>query len=433
MLSAEHSGAALPARRFWRAYGADSVPGAQRLHRALLAHIADAVGEIKGPPAAALLRTAGVEMLHTVIDARDLGPLRDFVLDRLRDDLLALAVSVGRSVMGWDGEFYVDDYLILRVNLPYEVARAADGATENPGIGRLSPSVRDAAAQRRVKDPVYDPKAYHRGHPPAAWAHGPHVDSWSGHSQDGLNVWWAMCDVPAEAGMVLYPELAGAQLACDPRTLYLQPGYRLPAPTFVPLAAGEMLVFDPEILHGTHLNVTPRTRVAVSLRLNAHQPTFEPACFYAREFWRRASDIEAGPNDAVLHLKREEHLAPSAACAPAPPTPLRTLDLSACGDAASVELGSSAALAEGERMVAVLRDRRVLIVRSAGELSAFDAACPHYGVDLADGAASGGAIHCPGCVVRFDLRTGCSPSPSLALTRYTVREDGGTMVLDLGR
>jgi hypothetical protein len=102
--------------------------------------------------------------------------------------------------------------LILRINFPYEVARKASAAAENPGIGRISVALRDVAKARRVTDPVYDPKGYHKGHPPAAWAHGPHIDSWAGHSKDGLNIWWAIGPVPAEAGMVLYPELAGKTL-----------------------------------------------------------------------------------------------------------------------------------------------------------------------------------------------------------------------------
>jgi nitrite reductase/ring-hydroxylating ferredoxin subunit len=430
-LSSQHLERSPATAGFCRTYGADAVEGARPLHQRVLAEIVAAVEDLKGTEAARILRSSGVEMLHTVIDPLDLGPLRDRVLDRLRNELLRMAVNVGRSVMGWDGEFYVDDYIILRLNLPYDTARNADAAAENPGIGRLSPSVRAAAAQRKVKDAVYDPKSYHRGHSPAAWAHGAHVDSWSGHSKDGLNLWWAMCDVPGEAGMVVYPELAGAQLPSDPRTLYLRSGYQLPPPTFVPLAAGEMLIFDPEILHGSHLNVTPRTRVAVSMRLNARRPSFDPACFYAREFWRRASDVERGA-DEVLHLKREEHLAERAPSCPAPPIAVRTVSATHAAGASAVALGPSSSVAEGERIVAALPGRRVVVLRTCGRLAAFDAACPHYGVDLADGGTRAGAIHCPGCAVRFDVETGRSASPCLTLRRYPIREDGGTMVLDLG-
>ena len=418
--------------RTWRTYAPGALAGTGALHRRIVTDLIAAVAEMKGAQAAQRLRAAGIEFLHTVIDPLDIGPLRDRVLEPLRGELLKLALTVGRSALGWADEFYVDDYVVLRINLPYDVAKAADGAAENPGIGRVSPSMRAAADARRVKDPVYDPRAYHRGHPPAAWAHGPHVDSWTGHSRDGSNVWWAICDVPAEAGMVLYPELAGETLPCDRSTLYLQRGYPLPPPTYVPLAAGEMLVFDPEILHGTHLNVTERTRVAVSLRLNARRPVFDPDCFYAREFWHAAADIAAGRLDTVLHLKREDHLA-AATTAPAlaPRTALATVQAQPDAAGRFVTVGPSALVGEGERIVVVLPGRRVLLSRRDGALFALDAACPHYGLDLADGGARGATVYCPGCAVGFDLATGRSASPSLALTTFAVREDGGTIVLDL--
>ncbi len=418
------------ARGTLRTYAPGALAGAEPLHQRIVAGIVDAVAEIAGPGAAQRLRSTGVEMLHTAIDPLDVAPLRDRVLEPLRADLLKLAVTVGRS-LGWEDEFYVDDYVVLRINLPYEVAKHADGAAENPGIGRLSPAMRATAAARRVQDPVYDPRAYHNGYPPAAWAHGPHVDSWTGHSRDGLNLWWAICDVPAEAGMVLYPELAGAALACDPATLYVQRGYALPPPTHVPLAAGEMLVFDPEILHGTHLNVTDRTRVAVSLRVNARKPVFDPGCFYAREFWRRAGDIAAGELDTVLHLKREDNLAAAAAAPAAPPrAALATVETRPAPDDRFVTVGPSSLVGEAERIVAVLPERRVMLGRRNGALFAVDATCPHYGLDLADGGARGEVVYCPGCAVGFDVATGRSASPGLALTTFAVREDGGTIVLD---
>src|SRR4029450_11063352 len=268
--------------------------------------IVNAAAELKAPDAVARLRHDGGQRLHDVIDAREVTPLRDRVLDALRAPLLEMAVAVGRRVLGWKGDFYVDDYLILRVNFPFEVARGSDRGAENPGVGRLGASVPDLFKARKTIDPVYDPKSYHRNLPPAAWAHGPHCDSWAGHSRDGRNIWWGIGPVPADAGMVLYPELADLDLPPDPRTLYLKAGVALPAPTALPLDAGEMLVFDPEVLHGTHLNTTGETRVAVSMRLNASRPLFDPGCFYAREFWRRAADIEAGVA-RVLHLPPGEN------------------------------------------------------------------------------------------------------------------------------
>jgi len=337
---------------------------------------------------------------------------------------------VGRDALGWGHDFYVDDYLILRINFPYAVARLAAATGENPGIGRVSPGVRAAAAARRVKDPLYDPKAYHRDHPPPSWAHGPHLDSWAGHSRDGFNIWWAICDVPSEAGMVLYPQLADTPLACDRRSLYIAAGHRLPPPTFAPLAAGEMLVFDPEILHGTHLNVTDKTRVAVSLRLNAGQPTFDPASFYAREFWRTAGDIEAGRFDVVRHLKREDHLA-SDALPPVPPPPPRGSSAPIAVGEGRVRVALAEPLATGDRLSLALGDRRVLLIRTEEGLRASDGLCPHYGLELEDGGVRGDRLHCPGCAVAFDMTTGRSTCADLALRIYAVCETPNGVVIDL--
>jgi nitrite reductase/ring-hydroxylating ferredoxin subunit len=399
------------------------------LYDRVVAEILAAVADLKGSDAVERLG-GDLRRLHHVIEVGDVGALRDRVIEALRPDLLDLAVRVGRQTLGWSHDFHVDDYLILRVNFPYEVARRATAPAENPGIGRVSPAVRAIAASRRVKDPVYDPQGYHRDHPPPAWAHGPHLDSWAGHSHDGVNIWWAISDVPPQAGMVLYPQLAGTPLACDRRSLYLAAGHPLPPPTFTPLAAGQMLIFNPEVLHGTHLNVTDQTRVAISLRLNAAQPTFDPASFYAREFWRRASDIESGRLDAVLHLKREDHFAPDAP-PPVKPPAARQDVRARTRDDGTATIALDPPLALGQRVGVDLGERRVLLTRTASGLRATDANCPHYGLDLMDGGLDGDQLHCPGCALAFDLETGRSACGDLRLKTYGVVETAAGISLDL--
>ena len=410
-----------------------TLDGLEPLHACIVAEILGSVAALKGREAAERLRSEGLGALHHVVGVAEIGQIRDWVLETLRHDLLLMAVKVGRSVLGWRHDFCVDDYLILRINLPYETARRSSEAAENPGIGRVSPAVREIAAARRVRDPIYDPHDYHRGHPPAAWAHGPHIDSWAGHSRSGVNIWWAIGDVPAEAGMVLYPEIDTTTLACDRRTQYLQAGQPLPPPTYQPLTAGQMLVFDPEILHGTHLNVTDQTRVAVSLRLNADSPTFDPATFYAREFWRMASNIEAGDMRTVAHIKREENLGPLRAPVTAPTARHRVVDLSHDIWSGSLAVAPSISLAEGERLVMATAERRVMLMRRGGALTAFDASCPHYGVDLMDGGDLSGRLYCPACAVSFNLDTGRSACESLSLTMHQARDQDGMIVLELLR
>jgi nitrite reductase/ring-hydroxylating ferredoxin subunit len=393
--------------------------------------IIEVVSRMKGDAAAQMLRQHGIQHLHKVIDAKDFGPLRDQVLERLRQPLFAMAVAVGREFLGWKSDFYIDDYIVLRINFPFEVARRSDASTENPGTGRLSPSVRAAYKARMVIDPVFDPKFYHGNNPPAAWAHGPHRDSWTGHSRDGRNIWLAIGDVPAEAGMVLYPETNEDDLRCDPRSFYLAPGCPLPLPTFLPLKAGEMLVFDPEVLHGTHLNTTNSTRVAISLRLNTAKPTFDPSCFYAREFWRLASDIEQG-KDEVHFLRREDNLGPvlirqQGKPRAALPRILGTLDSAANVLRGTLDKKSTSA----SRVIVEAAPYRIMVVRVINGLKAYEAVCPHNGADLADGGCDDSKMYCPACALGFDLQTGKSSCASLSLRHYEAREDSGTIEIRL--
>ncbi len=412
------------------------------LHRTLVQDIITVAGDIAGAAAGARLSANGIEDLHNVIGAVEITEVREHIIECHRDALLALAVAVGRRFLHWESEFYIDDYIILRVNFPYEIARHAAEQAENPGIGRLSPEVRALAAARRVKDAVYNPRSYHRGHPPAAWAHGPHIDSWAGHSLGGVNLWWAISDVPARAGMVFYPASAigdavnGAAPApvCDPTSLYLAANQQLPPPHYAQLCAGEMLVFDPEMLHGTHLNLSGQTRLAISLRLNARQPQFDPGCFYAREFWHRASDIELSGPRKVIHLAREDHLAPVPA-APRqdaiPAAPRRGIIHAREDGHGFAALPYGFDIAPNLRAVVRLGTRDLLILWHGGLRIAIDAHCPHYGIGLADGGIAGDEIFCPGCAVGFDLSRGCSAAPSLAIKIYPVVQHNGRLEISI--
>lgn len=395
--------------------------------------VIEEAGRIGGAEAESVVRSEGLGLLHEVMPASKIGALRDAVMPRVREELLRATCRVAREVLGLEGEFFVDDYTILRVNYPFEIAIQASREAENPGIGRMSETVKGAARARKVVDPIYDPRGYHRDQPPASWAHGPHLDTWTGHSRDGVNLWWAISDVLEENSMFFYPELFGRPMTADPRSLYLAEGQVLPEPTPFPLRAGSMLVFNPEVLHGTHLNVSGRTRVAASTRINARTPQFDPACFYAREFWHRGSRIEAGEPDVVEQFPREEHLGPAlppASGKPLPPRSPRVVEASLSPEAWTdvCELGD---LAGGQKLLVESGDERIMVVQTSRGVRAIGALCPHLGTSLMDGCHDDHSIHCPAHAMRFSLDTGHSSSPILRLLVADVRLDGDRVSLRL--
>jgi nitrite reductase/ring-hydroxylating ferredoxin subunit len=386
----------------------------------------EGVAALQGADALRVIEQRGLQALHEVLPPEQIGALRDYVMPKVRPDLLTLAARIGRRLLGMTEEFFVDDYTILRINYPYLAALQAPSFAENPGIGRTG----GANGATRTIDPVYDPKGFHNHEPPPAWAHGPHQDTWTGHSRFGVNLWWAVDDVPEECSMVFYPETFGRPFAPDPRSLYLKAGQPLPKPTKMALRRGEMLIFNPEMLHGTHLNTANRTRLALSTRLNASRPTFDPNCFYAREFWHSSTNLEADRYDQILRFPRADNLRSDADPIPAPietHPPATRIKSSGVGWQPVCE---STRVGAGQK--AVLRSEGhddILLMRGERSLHAVQSRCAHLDIGLADGFHDDEKIWCPVHAVAFSLEDGRSSCPALTLRTYAVREEQGTVWL----
>ena len=80
-----------------------------------------------------------------------------------------------------------------------------------------------------------------------------------------------------------------------------------------------------------------------------------------------------------------------------------------------------------------LGGRAVAVARlPGGTLAAFGALCPHQQADLALGILEPGALACGDHLWRFDLATGrCTNIPGARLPLYTVREEGGAILVEL--
>jgi NADPH-dependent 2,4-dienoyl-CoA reductase/sulfur reductase-like enzyme/nitrite reductase/ring-hydroxylating ferredoxin subunit len=76
---------------------------------------------------------------------------------------------------------------------------------------------------------------------------------------------------------------------------------------------------------------------------------------------------------------------------------------------------------------------KVLFVRDAAGVRAFQAKCPHLGAPLAKGEICGGRLYCPWHKAAFSLADGALEEPPAldALTRYPVRIEGGEAVATL--
>src|SRR5215207_4341913 len=80
----------------------------EKIVAATRALIEEGVERLQGSGARRDLAVRGLWALHEVLPAEQIGPLRDFVMTRLRPGLLSFACLVGRKFLAIEGEFFID-------------------------------------------------------------------------------------------------------------------------------------------------------------------------------------------------------------------------------------------------------------------------------------------------------------------------------------
>jgi len=97
-----------------------------------------------------------------------------------------------------------------------------------------------------------------------------------------------------------------------------------------------------------------------------------------------------------------------------------------------VPVGSADQLAAGQRRLAFVDGRSVVLFNVEGKIHAIENSCPHNGASLASGQLDGHILQCPAHGLRFDLRTGRMPGAAAGLCVKTypiVTDDDGSLVL----
>lgn len=405
----------------------------------------DGIEELEGPGCRGAVAQAGLHRMHDFFPASKVRPLMSYVGDAIPKELYAWTVRAAKEHLGLSDEFFVDHLIVVRVHYPFAVAskvksvsgKGADRPSKR-GLARRMPMAIARRGRRALArllglaaaptGPAFNPARYHRNLPKEAWSHGPHLDTWYGHSFDGINVWWAIDGVNEDDTVILYPEMFGRPVRFEQENMYLSPGIPLPKPTKVVVKPGEALFFNPEMLHGTQVNISDETRVVISTRINPGKPTFEPYTTHGYyEQWYSSRDIERGSFKLLRFQGRSNTGSES------PKELTSRLDQrrsvthvpAALTNDGPVDVCDSASLAVGETLLAVFENAQVLIVRRAEELKAFDARCAHVGINLIDGFHDEDYLYCPGHGIAYSLDDGTSKCPDFWLREYQCFEEGG--------
>jgi nitrite reductase/ring-hydroxylating ferredoxin subunit len=257
--------------------------------------------------------------------------------------------------------------------------------------------------------------------------HAPHLDSWLGQPMTSLSVWLGVAGVDKDNSLCLYPETVASQLPIG-GSQFLGSGVCLPKPTRPNLDDGDLFVFSTDILHSSQLNVSDKTRVALTTRIDPGTPIFSRESLWFVRRWYSANEVLAGHWMRKIVRGSEAHMPRSTGYCDLPTTRCVRIPLSFRVDK-QYRIARSDAIRETGKLAVQFVDKRIVIIRSNGELRAFFSRCPHGSYHLEDGYHDGSKLVCPGHGLEFDTRTGRSLLPRYRVAMFKVAEVGGTIFL----
>jgi len=428
--------------------------GKEALMQRIEAVFLEGIEKFESPAARDAVARDGLRCIHKHFPVEKVRLLEHFVHEALRDDLYHWSYRVGEETLGIDHEFFVDHLIVIRIHYPHLVARKARAediqappypwtermrlgmaALRNPKMLFYAGSralAKKRAAKAQNKTHAYDAKAYHGNIATPARAHGAHVDTWYGHSYDGINLWLSIDGVNEDNTVILYPEMFGQEVRFDPVSMYLATGQATPKPLKYAMEPGELLVFNPEMLHGTQVNVSDETRVALTTRINPNVPRFAPVAPFHFEYWYSSKDLarrqfakmRAFPHKVYQgkpSWTRKEPLAHQNARSITLEAPLeKDVALPVC---------ASDALEFGLKLSVDLPNAQVMLWRESDGIRAYSRRCPHMGIDLVDGYHDQKEVFCPGHGMAFSLKDGTSNCDAFKLRQYKAWEQDGDVYI----
>lgn len=422
----------------------------QSIHQAFL----DGIAELESQDCRDRVSEVGLARLHEHFPIQKVRLLESYLLKRLRNELYYWTSKVSEENLGLDKEIFIDNLIVFRIHYPYMQAHKAKGVINPPIDYRekfqiasgdlrnrhmLAHRFNDFKRQKVGKwlglldtSNSYSPEEYHGDIPKPARSHGPHIDTWYGHSYDGINLWLAIDGVNEDNTVILYPEMFGKPVEFDPVSMYIKSGNQLTKPVKFAMKPNELLIFNPEMLHGTQVNISDETRVALTTRLNPDQPRFNRGASFHFQHWRSSKNVNKHEYSKISIFPASQYGGKKSI-----PENTNTLIQKAikihCSEKltadAPITVCDASVLPEGEKLALDFHNAKLLIVRTANGLQALNRLCPHKGIDLIDGHHDDNEVHCPGHGLVFDLNSGQSGCSAFSLKKFSAEDVNGKIVV----
>jgi len=112
--------------------------------------------------------------------------------------------------------------------------------------------------------------------------HGQHKDSWRYHPKNTINIWLSLTQATQDNGLAILPQSADYQPKFDIKKQEIANGIKTyPIQQYVSqMNPGDALIFKAELLHGSIINTSDKTRATLSMRCTTEKPEFHKKVIY---------------------------------------------------------------------------------------------------------------------------------------------------------
>lgn len=193
------------------------------------------------------LQNVGLDRMHEVVSVPEILRANLEANRVMTEKSVGIARDIVRVGLEYEGHIYIKKQGMTRYFAPYDVLRRHE----------MTPEHRSRKCCTRTM-------------PGGVRYHGAHRDGWWADADNGVNLWGAVTKILRGNTMVIFPDCWEKPIAHEGTEIdRTQP---LGRQEFFEMDAGDLFLFSGRHVHGSVLNVTDRTRVAVTFRVCLSTP-----------------------------------------------------------------------------------------------------------------------------------------------------------------
>ena len=253
--------------------------------------------------------------------------------------------------------------------------------------------------------------AYFGKLPDPATGHSPHRDTWFGHTFNALNLWWSISNVTKRTGVILYDQVNDYNLQHEKNPAYIKKDkHYIGKSKVISMNDGELLVFDPEILHASRIITNDQTRIVFSGRISENKPKFyKKSGDIEFPYWLRSDDIKNNTFSKIYTFYKKNNSITSGK-----KKNLKIAKFEKKIIKEKIKFGKKYKIFREDKIdkeknyKIIFKNYEISLVFRGGKFYVFKSTCPHLNFYLSLGHFDKSIVTCPGHGLKFDLRNGNS-------------------------